>query len=175
MVTNRADGTVSVFTGGFANLTSAGAYRTSSGPTGVDVSGDIGSPSTPLAFDAAASVAVGDFNEDQRPDVIVANAGSNTLGLLLGKGNGGLVNATDILAGSQPIAVQVADFNHDNHADLAVLNAGTHTFRFSSGDGHGHFTLKGNFDAGNSPLGMTVFDVTGDGNLDLMVGNSLAM
>ena len=112
------------------NATATGAYRTNSGPTGVDVPGDDGSPSTPLTFDQAASVAMGDFNEDLLPDVVVANAGSNTLGLLLGKGNGGFVNATNILSGSQPISVRVADFNGDKHDDLAMLNAGTHDFRF---------------------------------------------
>ena len=116
---------------------------------------------------------MGDFNEDQLPDVVVANAGSNTLGLLLGKGNGGFVNATNILSGSQPISVRVADFNGDKHDDLAVLNQGTHYVSIFLGDGHGHFTPGGSYDAGNSPVGLTVFDATGDGKLDLLVGNSV--
>ena len=173
LVANQADGTVSILTGGFTSPTLAGAYRTSSGPTAVDVSGAAGSPSTLLDLDGSSSVAVGDFNEDHVPDVIVANADSNTLGLLLGKGNGGLVNATDILAGSEPIAVRVADFNGDHHDDLAVLNQGTHNVSIFLGDGHGHFTLKGSYDAGDSPVGLTVSEAIGDGELDLLVGNDV--
>ncbi len=124
-------------------------------------------------YDGATSLAVGDFNEDHVLDVIAAQSGTNSLGLLLGKGNGGFANPIGILAGSKPIAVRAVDFNGDKHLDLAVLNEGTHDVSIFLGDGHGHFTLHGSFDAGNSPVGLAIVDVNGDKKLDLMIGNEL--
>src|SRR5262245_50576616 len=87
LLADQALGTVNVLLGGFANLGSSVAYRSSALPT--DVQANLtGTATSPLVFDGAASVATGDFNEDHVLDVIVAHRGSNTLGLLLGNGSG---------------------------------------------------------------------------------------
>jgi hypothetical protein len=73
------------------------------------------------------SVAVGDFNNDTRLDIVVANHGTNNLAVLLGHGNGTF--ASPILFsmnyGSGPFSVVIGDFNNDRKLDFAVANDGT--------------------------------------------------
>src|SRR5713226_1817210 len=67
----------------------------------------------PLAFDAGRgpySVAVGDFNGDGHLDLAVANAGSGTVSVLLGNGDGSFQTARNFPAGSGPRSVAVGDF-----------------------------------------------------------------
>src|SRR3989442_4227839 len=63
-------------------------------------------------------VAAGDFNGDGKPDLAVANAGTNNVSVLLGKGDGTFHTAVNYAAGAQPRSVAVADFNGDGKADL---------------------------------------------------------
>src|SRR3989442_12860657 len=59
------------------------------------------------------SVAVGDFNGDGKPDLAVANAGSDTVSVLLGNGDG-TFQAARTLAGSAAAAVRAqGDFSVD--------------------------------------------------------------
>src|SRR2546427_3865796 len=73
------------------------------------------------------SVAVGDFNGDGRPDLAVANSGSNTVSVLLGIGDGTFQPARTFAAGSSPFSVAVGDLNGDWRPDLAVANYGSNT------------------------------------------------
>src|SRR5207253_1727606 len=59
------------------------------------------------------SVAVGDFNLDGKPDLAVANYGSNNVTILLGNGNGGFTQpaGSPVGTGSSPFSVAVGDFN----------------------------------------------------------------
>ncbi|CAF5113184.1 unnamed protein product, partial [Rotaria sp. Silwood1] len=68
------------------------------------------------------SVAVGDFNHDTRLDIVVANRGSNTVGVLLGYENGSFLNQTQYLTGSWPFSVAVGDFNNDTQLDIVIAN-----------------------------------------------------
>jgi hypothetical protein len=78
-----------------------------------------------LGFDTGSnplSVAVGDFNHDGIPDLVVANHDSNNVSVLLGKGEGAFAAAVSYTAGTGPNAVAVADFNGDGLPDLAVTS-----------------------------------------------------
>src|SRR6266851_22740 len=48
------------------------------------------------------SVAVGDFNGDGKPDLAVANDGSNNVSVLLGNGDGTFQTAQMLAAGNEP-------------------------------------------------------------------------
>ena len=70
------------------------------------------------------SVVVGDFNGDKIPDVAVANAGSNTVSILVGNGDGTFRPAQNFfITGSAPRSIVVGDFDGDDRPDLAVANA----------------------------------------------------
>ncbi|CAF5160309.1 unnamed protein product, partial [Rotaria sp. Silwood1] len=61
------------------------------------------------------SVAVGDFNNDTILDIVVANLGSDNVGVFLGRDNGSLSNQKTFSVGfnTQPNAVAVGDLNND--------------------------------------------------------------
>ena len=74
----------------------------------------------PIAFNAQRvypfgprpnSVAVGDFNNDGKPDLAVTLAGANTIAILLGNGHGAFQHPVSYAAGSEPDSVSVGDFN----------------------------------------------------------------
>jgi hypothetical protein len=61
------------------------------------------------------SAAVGDFNSDTIPDIVVANYQMNNLGVHLGRGNGTFASIIlfPMEYGSHPFSVVVVDFNSD--------------------------------------------------------------
>src|SRR3989441_5867008 len=117
------------------------------------------------------SVAVGDFNGDGKPDLAVANAGSDTVSVLLGNGDGTFQAARTVAAGSSPISVAVADFNGDGKPDLAVANYGSNTVSVLLGNGDGTFQTAQNFGASGSPAFVAVGDFNSDGMQDLALPN----
>ncbi|MGA7755592.1 MAG: VCBS repeat-containing protein [Candidatus Sulfotelmatobacter sp.] len=68
------------------------------------------------------TVAVADFNGDGKPDLVTANAGSNTISVLLGQGHGLFAKALTFSAGKDPLCAVVAEFNGDDVPDLAIAN-----------------------------------------------------
>jgi hypothetical protein len=68
------------------------------------------------------SVAVADFNGDGKEDLAVANAGSNTITILLGKGDGSFASPVSPAVGTDPVFAAVADFNGDGVPDLAAAS-----------------------------------------------------
>jgi hypothetical protein len=65
----------------------------------------------------------GDFNNDTKIDLIVANRGDNTIGLLFGNGNGTFMTQISYTVGSDPTSLISGDFNGDGRLDLGVVNA----------------------------------------------------
>jgi subtilisin-like proprotein convertase family protein len=114
-------------------------------------------------------VVVGEFNGDTKPDLAVANFGSNNLSILLGTGSGTFTFAADVPTGSGPVALAVADFNEDTKADLAVANYNSNTVQFFTGSGTGTFAGAGQVSTGSIPISLAVADVNADGHLDLAV------
>jgi hypothetical protein len=68
-------------------------------------------------------IALGDFNHDNRLDIVSANTGSNTIGILLGHGDGTFATVVtySTVNDCAPYSVAVGDINNDNHLDLVVV------------------------------------------------------
>ncbi len=134
-------------------------------------------PVSPVGSSEPTGVAVGDFNRDGIPDLAVANFENNTVGVLLGNGNGTFQTptaATTIGVGNGPRSVAVGDFNRDGIPDLAGANAVDGTVSVVLGNGNG--TFRGPFPAttiavGNGPDFVAVGDFNRDGIPDLAVTN----
>jgi hypothetical protein len=101
----------------------------------------------------------------------VANAGSNSVSILLGGGSGSFGTATDFGVGTSPSSVAVADFNRDGKLDLAVANDDSGNVSVLLGTGTGSFGAAANFGVGLNPSSVTVGDFNRDGKLDLAVAN----
>jgi hypothetical protein len=117
------------------------------------------------------SVAVGDLNRDGIPDLVTANFDSNTISVLLGKGDGTFQPASDYSVGSNPVAVVVGDFNGDGKPDLAASNSGDGTVSLLLGKGDGTFAPAGTLKVGAYPGSLATGDFNHDGKLDLAVPN----
>jgi Ca2+-binding RTX toxin-like protein len=115
------------------------------------------------------AVVTADFNGDGRLDLAVANAGSNSVSVLLGNGDGTFQPAQNYAAGAGPLSVAVGDFNGDGKLDLVTANAGD--VSVLPGNGHGSFGAPASIPMadGSSPQSVAVGDFNADGKLDLGV------
>ena len=196
----NGDGTVvapvSYGIGGMPEAVAVGAFGTNGVPDMVASNGSSGSICTPgcvsvitgkgngtfnqLAanYDVESTpkgIAVGEFDGDGEPDVVVTNSGSTNVSVLLNTGGGTFGAASSYPAGISPVAVSVADFNGDTKLDLAVVNAGTpgvdSNISILLGNGDGSFGAPVNYGVGIEPSSVAVGDLNGDGKFDLAVTN----
>jgi hypothetical protein len=114
----------------------------------------------------------GDFTGDGRTDLAVANSGSSTVSVLLGKGDGTFRSQATYAGGSFPDALVAGDFTGDGRIDLAVANSGSDTVSVLLGNGDGTFQDPVTYAAGSYPRSIVAGDFNGDGRADLAVANS---
>ena len=93
-------------------------------------------------------VAVGDFNNDGKLDLVTANGGASTLSVLLGSGAGTFGPATNYPVGTTPISVVVGDLDADGHPDLVSENIGSNTVTVLLGSGTGSFGAATSYPVG---------------------------
>ena len=118
-----------------------------------------------------ASLAVGDFNGDGRPDLVVTSFDDAGVSVLLNQGAGIFGGPAFFAAGSRPQSVAVGDFNGDGRPDLAVANSLDNTVAVLLGTGLGSFGVQTTFTVGSQPMSVAVADFNGDGQPDLAVAN----
>jgi hypothetical protein len=120
-------------------------------------------------------VVVIDVNSDNKPDIVVANEGTNNVGVLLNAGNGTFLNQTSYSTGtgSNPYSVAVADVNGDNIPDIVVANQVTNNVGVLINAGNGTFLNQTTYSTGigSSPRSVTVVDVNSDNKSDIVVAN----
>ncbi len=121
---------------------------------------------TPLGLDT------GDFNNDAKRDVAVANFTSHTVSVLLGNGAGSFTLGATLNTGNNPGALVVADFNNDSRADIASANSGSDTVSVFLGNGAGAFGNALTLFVGANPSGIAVGDLNADGRRDIVTANA---
>ncbi len=118
------------------------------------------------------SVAIADFNGDGKPDLVTANADSNSVSVLLGDGAGGftVASGSPFAVGGEPQAVAVGDFNADGNPDILAANNSDQTVTVLLGNGTGGFApARGSPVAlGSAPQTIAVGDFNGDGKPDFV-------
>ena len=90
------------------------------------------------------SVVVADVNGDGRPDLIVANEGSNDVSILLNKPLGAgagftFVQGPRLRVGAGPVGLLYGDFNGDHMPDIMVSDSGSKDLMLLPGLGGGFF------------------------------------
>ena len=123
------------------------------------------------------SVAIGDINGDGRPDLVVANAGSNTLSILRNTSSTGTINFAeklDYTAGVNAYSVAIGDIDGDGRRDIAVNNYNDNTvsvFRNTSTGGAISFAAKIDYTTGTNPQAVAFGDIDGDAKPDMVIAN----
>lgn len=126
--------------------------------------------------DHPLSMAVGDWNNDGKLDIVVGNAG-NKLAILLGNGRGNFTPAPGSPLEAAAHLIVVGDVNNDRHLDLVVAEHDSFGVVVLLGKADGAFAT-----AAGSPFaafqgakphnhGLDIGDVNSDGNLDLTTSN----
>lgn len=142
-----------VFAAPFTNLTLLFGNGTGNFPTA-----DSYSLGTPNMF------AVGDFNADQKLDLVTSNGPFNNV--LIGNGSGNFSQRIPFNGNVCASGMVTGDFNADQKLDLACAAS---AISILLGDGAGGLATPSAVDAGFLPAGLAVGDFNSDQKLDLYV------
>ncbi|CAF3652269.1 unnamed protein product [Rotaria sp. Silwood1] len=126
-----------------------------------------GSQSTPY------SIALADFNRDNRSDVVIANTDFNEMRVLMGYGNGTFSKERTYPTGSEsePYFVIVTDFNHDDQLDIIISCFRNGHILIFFGHGNGDFKLERTYSIGSdtNPYGLALADFNNDNQFEIVV------
>ena len=124
------------------------------------------------------SVAIGDLNDDGKPDLAIANNGSNSVSVLLNTTTSGATAPTfadkmDFRTRAQPHSVAIRDLNSDGKPDLVTANeiSGTVSVLLNmtaSGATMPTFAGRTDFDAAPRARSVRIEDLNNDGTPDLV-------
>ena len=117
------------------------------------------------------SLVTADLDGDGKLDLVVTNAGSNSISVLLGNGDGTFKTPVSYAVGRNPNAVVAADFYGLGRPDLAVVNYDDNTVSVLYGVGDGTFLLVRTLAVGAGPNHAAAADLNRDGKQDLVVTN----
>jgi len=122
---------------------------------------------------ASTSLTTGDFNDDGKVDVAVADNKDNTISIFLGDGSGALsLSGVPILVGGDPGTIRAGDFNGDGYSDLAVANYHSGTVTILLNKQNGTFTTTTLSAGSGADSGPEALAITGSGiSLQLAVAN----
>jgi hypothetical protein len=139
-------------------------------------SGGFGPKTELTAGTQPVSVAIGELNGDGRPDLAVANYGSNTVSVLPNSypppPTPRVFARTDFTTANWPFSVAIGDLNGDGKPDLVTANDSTYTVSVLLATGGGAFGPKTDFATGMNPRSVAIGDLNLDGKPDLVVANS---
>jgi hypothetical protein len=138
--------------------------------------GTFGTPVTVNSGTRATSVAVGDFNGDGKPDLVLADLYNNNVSVLLNKGSGTFGSPLTTHLNNPSLDVHgpaVGDFFGDGKLSVAVTS-GAGTLSVLRGNGDGTLQAPTDYLVGPhsvQPTGVVAADFTGNGKLDLAAAN----
>lgn len=128
----------------------------------------------PVGSNPRNGIATGDFNNDGRPDVLVANAFQNTVSLLLATPDGSSFEPARTFAAfassGSTTQIAVGDVNNDGNLDIVAVSNFGGIVSLLLGNGDGTFRsptgIPGSF---GFPTFVVLVDLNGDNKLDVAV------
>ncbi|MFB6827099.1 FG-GAP-like repeat-containing protein [Streptomyces virginiae] len=168
VISQDARGNVAlVWLGDGSGTLSTGAVVQLNPTAGCDTTGD-----NPCVVRFPTDVAVGDFDEDGKPDLATSNANTNNVSVVPGNGDGTFGAAAQFAlgGGAGPKGIAAADLSGDGHLDLVTSNSTTGTLSVLLGDGNGAFGTASSVPAGVTlPSRLQLAGVDEDSELDAVV------
>ncbi|HEX4765704.1 MAG TPA: VCBS repeat-containing protein [Lichenihabitans sp.] len=165
-VTGNGFPTIIVADGGNDRVQFYNTYNGSLGPLSILNTGPGSNPYT---------VVIGDLNGDGKTDLVVANAGTHTVGVYLGNGSGGFTAEPAVplvsSAYSVPVSVTVGDVNGDGIPDIVATDPFGSEVSVAIGNGDGTFETPFTVASGAYSQSVALVDVNGDGRPDLVTAN----
>jgi IPT/TIG domain/FG-GAP-like repeat/FG-GAP repeat len=123
-------------------------------------------------------IAVGDLNNDGKPDLAVANPTNNTVSLFINSvttmGIPAYAPHAELTTGISPRDIAIDDFDNDGNLDIVVSNSGAASVSVFRNQGSGTFNTKLDFAAGTGAQAIATGDVDADGRMDIVVVNKTA-
>ena len=123
------------------------------------------------AGDQPISVAIGDLDGVNGPDLAVANNTSDDVSVLLNQGDGTFAAALAYDAGNGSRSVAIGDLDGVNGPDLAVAINNIHTVSVLLNQGDGTFAAAVPYFSGSHPRSVAIGDLDGVNGPDLAVAN----
>ncbi|MCA9310262.1 MAG: VCBS repeat-containing protein, partial [Phycisphaerales bacterium] len=125
--------------------------------------------------DDPAAIALGDLNNDGRPEVLTANAGSDSFACV-GNTGGASPAGWDVpdvqFVGREPSDITVASIDTDKWDDPIVALRGDNRIGIIPNTGMGVLGMPVYLDVGNGPVRMIADDLDGDSWIDLATINA---
>ncbi|CAF1437435.1 unnamed protein product [Adineta steineri] len=124
-------------------------------------------------FSILDSFTIADLNNDNRPDLVIANPNKNYIAIFIQNNNGSFGQQTVYPTGvfGSIDTVVVGDFNNDGQVDLAATLSYKERVNIWVGIGNGTFLLSSMFSTGSTsaPTTMITGDFNSDNKLDFIV------
>lgn len=156
----------------------------SDGGLGTDMSGlpagscgksfKFATPLTLSAGNGVVSVGTADMNDDQKPDLVTADQGDNTVSTLLGDGNGGFAPRQTRSSGTSPGSLFFFDFDRDGKTDIVVPNTDKNQVAVLRSTTPAAVSAAMVGAAGDRASYVVLADLGNDGRTDYVVGFSNA-
>lgn len=123
----------------------------------------------------SSQLVVADFNGDHIPDLATVNSGSNSVSILINKGDGTFRPPLEFATAPGPAALAAVDWNKDGKMDLVVAiggGDGSNNVSILLGNGDGTFQTHHEIAGAPNANSIAVGDFNHDGNPDIATSSN---
>ena len=162
------DGKPEVLASGYTNRVTIYRNNSTEGQLSFFLAAEINSLAPTFA------IAIGDLNDDGRPDIAFSNMGGNYISVALNNGNLSFGAPQNFTAGLNVEDIAIGDLNGDGRPDLATANSVDDMFSVLLNTTSGNtlsFAPKQDFATSEHPTSLAIGDLNGDGRADIAVAN----